>query len=515
MPDNVVSMNQSTDQRPVVEMRSGQAHLVIDRVLDIVAALPVPVLYCQGGSMVEIIHRGADTVVQEFTRHVLANKLNRLIKFVQVSETPDGRQVHKNKDCSKDLAQTILEMGAWPNVPNLNGILTHRTIRPDGSLINEPGYDRLSGFYLRLSSSCDFEIPKNQGAAKSALDKLTDLFSEYPYATDADRAALLAMVVSGVIRPALLTCPAFGLNAPTPGTGKTHCSRSVMLIAAGRIPPVLPLSGNPQESEKIFSAALQARMPILFCDNIVTVINWGFLQPILTSDWASLRVLGVSRLVDVPTNSLVVFNGNNLSITSDLVRRFLMVNFDSGLERPEQRVFKKDIHGYIGRNRGVLVRYVLSIVTAYIEAGSPDVSAPESGYPEWDRLVRFPLIWLGLPDPLEANKTLRSDDSDTQTIAAMCTTLHRITKALGIQEFTASSVVGFLDSHDVSVDDRADLREALLMACGDNHGAGPVGTWLSNNKDRPVGGLKVVRSRRDKCKKHNIWIIEQSGNSSE
>ncbi len=507
MPENVVQF----EQKPSVRVEDGRLHETIDDIISALADQADPAIFKDGESLIRLVDRHGRKEALAFTPHALASELTRIIRFRQVGQNSQGVETLKPKSCTAELARMVIERGDWPGVPEMNGIMNCQTIRPDGSLIVNAGYDRESGFYIDRPGIHPYPIGKQKTTASDNLDELRRLFSEYPFLTPADESALLAMLVTSIIRPALYKCPAFAATAPTPGTGKTHLCEAVMLISAGVIPPILPLSKDPMEAEKVFSAALQSRMPILFCDNIKTVINWPFLQGVLTSNRAALRVFGTTRLVSLPTNSTFIFNGNNLRISDDNVRRFLMVNLDAGCERPEQREFKRDIHGLITRNRDTYIRYALSIIAAYVDAGFPSVDAAGSGFPEWDKMVRFPLIWLGLPDPLDANKTMRADDTDTQTIAAMCDVLQRISKHLDIPHFTARQIIGLMDDQMMTTELRDDLIEALHMACPFKVEPGPVGTWLSNNMDRPVDGYRIAKVRKDKHKRHNLWIIEKVG----
>src|SRR5579863_8472489 len=50
-------------------------------------------------------------------------------------------------DCPKDFATAYLErIGRW-RLPLLHAVVTAPTLRPDGSIIEQPGYDAASGIY--------------------------------------------------------------------------------------------------------------------------------------------------------------------------------------------------------------------------------------------------------------------------------------------------------------------------------------------------------------------------------
>lgn len=52
------------------------------------------------------------------------------------------------------------------------------------------------------------------------------------------------------------------------------------------------------------------------------------------------------------------------------------------------------------RRRGELVAAALTVIRAYLAAGSPDQHLPTFGrFEAWQRWCRFPLTWLGMADP--------------------------------------------------------------------------------------------------------------------
>jgi putative DNA primase/helicase len=104
-------------------------------------------------------------------------------------------------------------------------------------------------------------------------------------------------------------------------------------------------------------------------------------------------------------------NGNNIAIVGDLVRRTLTAHIDAQMEVPEERPFKFDPVDWVKSDRGKYLAAIFTIARAYIEANEPNVGVkPLAGFEGWSRMVRRPLIWLGLPDPVETMKEARAMD---------------------------------------------------------------------------------------------------------
>jgi len=98
------------------------------------------------------------------------------------------------------------------------------------------------------------------------------------------------------------------------------------------------------------------------------------------------------------------------------VRRGLVCNLEALDERPELRVFQKDALELAADNRSTYVAAALTIVRAYIAAGSPAVCPPFGSYSAWSTMVRSPLVWLGEPDPVISMEGLRDEDIELANI---------------------------------------------------------------------------------------------------
>ena len=81
-----------------------------------------------------------------------------------------------------------------------------------------------------------------------------------------------------------------------------------------------------------------------------------------------------------------------------MATRVLPVLLDSGIERPDQRKFKrKNIDKWCEQNRAKVIRPILCILKAYYLHAESNAISP-SRFPDWDDQVRKPLQWLGEPD---------------------------------------------------------------------------------------------------------------------
>jgi putative DNA primase/helicase len=112
-------------------------------------------VYQRGGTLVRFarlaapcdddnIERPADTLRIEWAgRGYLRLRLGEIARWLR--ETDQGL---RPCDPPAAVASILAELGDWPNTPPLAGIVEGPTMRPDGSIIDTPGYDAATGLYF-------------------------------------------------------------------------------------------------------------------------------------------------------------------------------------------------------------------------------------------------------------------------------------------------------------------------------------------------------------------------------
>jgi hypothetical protein len=108
-------------------------------------------------------------------------------------------------------------------IPYLTGVICSPTIRTNGSLLQEPGYDEDSGFYI---DSCGTIFPyinerPTRDDAIQAIGLLKDLLKDFPFDSSVSRAVAIAALMTGVVRRSLDFAPPFINDATTRSSGKT------------------------------------------------------------------------------------------------------------------------------------------------------------------------------------------------------------------------------------------------------------------------------------------------------
>jgi putative DNA primase/helicase len=130
----------------------------------------------------------------------------------------------------------------------------------------------------------------------------------------------------------------------------------------------------------------------------------------MTQRWVNVRILGLSRQIEVSVSALFTATGNNLTVGTELVRRTLLCELDAGVARPELREFNFNPKAMFRERRGELVAAGLTVLRAGRVTKPQSVSAPLGGFEMWSSWVRDTLRWLDRADPCRSQGQLYEND---------------------------------------------------------------------------------------------------------
>lgn len=424
----------------------------------------------------------------------------------------DWRRYDARKDdwkpvaCPPIVAETMLaRRGDWP-FPQLSAVVSAPTMRPDGTILNTPGFDRDTGilFATELIWPQVSDRP-TMDEANTALAVLRDLVSSFPFVASSDHAAALSMIATALVRPCLSSAPMFGVTAPTPGTGKSKLVDIAAVLATGQSASVLSAPREDAEMQKQIGAALMAGDPFITLDNIEHPLRSEFLCQTLTQGHVTVRVLGESRTLKLPTGSTFCATGNSLRFAGDLTRRVVLINLDAGMERPEDRVFKTDVVSVAKTRRVEFVTAALTILRAFIVHRGQKIVPALGSFESWSNLVRSALMWMGEADPLSNAEKVRENDPERERTAAILSALP------AGKDWTAADIGRMLQQdRERSFDMRA--HEALADALGEfverngQFSAVRFGHFLRKHVGRIIDGKRIVNRGLDR-NKIALWTI--------
>jgi hypothetical protein len=402
----------------------------------------------------------------------------------------------------------LSRVGEW-RLPLLRGTISAPTLRPDGTILQSPGYDAATQLWYDACGIRYPPIPESptRAAAQAALERLIDVFSTIPFKTNVDHSVALAFALTALVRRSLPSAPLGAITAPVARTGKTLIADCIAILAMGTVAPAMTLPSSDEEAEKTALAVLMEGDPVVLIDNVERPLGGDWLCTMLTSEYKSQRLLGRSEMVKVPTTTLVLATGNHLVIQGDLRARALVCRIDANIEHPERREFERELREQFMAARPELVAAGLTLMRAFIATGQSahDQVAQWGGFEQWSAMVRAPLVWLGCDDPCDSFKELEQNDPERmqllQMIGAWCDSFPDRAGAGGASgPATAGDAIEVAGRGAIGGASESDRRmELICLEVGTGRKSGKfdartLGNWLRSRVDRPVDGLKLVKA---------------------
>lgn len=339
----------------------------------------LPGLYTREGQLVTVEEGtspdGDHTISVEMVRE---DKLRRLL-----ADHTDCYKVVKRKDDFEPIpalpalatARAVLASTEWGKVPPLAGVVRAPVLRPDGTVLQQPGYDPATGIYLcdEVTMPAVPERPSQADvdAAKQLL--LGAVLVDFPWVTDADRANYIALLLTPLLRPYVRGLSPLGaISAPERGTGKTLLADVIMSLYGGLM---RVMSENDEELRKAITATLRGTEPVIVFDNIparAAIASPVLAQAITTKRWSD-RLLGASEDTTLANDRLWIATGTNIKLGGDFAQRTVLVRIDPRQPRPDRRGgFALDpLDEWVIDNRGALLHALLVLTRAWVAAGAP------------------------------------------------------------------------------------------------------------------------------------------------
>jgi hypothetical protein len=399
----------------------------------------------------------------------------------------------------------------WPGFSHLEGVLECPTIRPDGSLLLSPGYDRQTGLWLAYSGDpLDVDDHPSRARCQLAYQELANLVEDFPFAGEPNLAAWVASLLSVIGRPAIQgPCPLFLFDANVAAAGKSLLADLVAVIVTGRNMPRASYPDREEEMEKVLLSILMSGDRHVLFDNVASGgrIGGKALDSALTARTMKGRILGRSEWTPELSLDCVFFaTGNNLGVRGDAVRRIIPCRLESPLERPEERsgFVHDDILSYAGNVRASLLTSSLTILRGYYSSGKPQQNIdPMGSYEEWSGLVRSAIMWVSGQDACGPRKAMAADDDERNDLVLLLRGWAKLCDMTG-RGVTSNEVVDLMEMHPC---EEVNAAKAVILSWSQDDKK--PSARIIGNRLRPVCG-RVIEGMRLKFRHQRngrVWSV--------
>jgi hypothetical protein len=419
-------------------------------------------------------------------RDVIALRLTRVAIFQKTAKKGPPREV----DPPERVCNALVAASPWHGLPPLLGIIEAPTVLPNGRLVQRPGYDLESGLLFDPGSSRFPKIPERptREDAVAALEFLQKPLEKFPFVDGAAKSVAIAAILTALVRRGLRAAPMICFSAPKPASGKTLLATLPSYIATGRTPYIMPPLDDPNEERKRLLATLSECPTVVLIDNVERAFRSSAMCIVLTEPTFSDRILGSTDNRSADTNVTFVCTGNNLVLAGDLSSRGIKCEIDPACEKPDARTFELNLHEWVPGNRGHLASAALTIVMAYLAAGSPKPDVPNfARFEEWQSLCRYPLIWLGCADPCTTRESVAGADPVQTQLRALLAAWYECFDETPIRVKAACK-----NAHE-------GLTEAMENIASEKGGINVrrLGNFIARHERRIEGGLRFERGSVD------------------
>ncbi|HEY2513065.1 MAG TPA: hypothetical protein VGI39_19490, partial [Polyangiaceae bacterium] len=506
-----------TDERHIADLAIGAL------------AAGAPHLYQRSGALVHVVEDDERHRIVPLAHATLREHLADRVEWVE-SRVRKSEAVTVSAHPPRWCVEAILARGQWEGVRPLRAVVEFPVLRPDGTVLSEPGYDAATKLLYRPNARFDAiaESP-TLADAERARDLLLDVFHDFPFRADSNRSACLAALLTPFARHAFVgAVPSALVDGNAPGAGKGLIANVLGTIVTGRELDARAEVDHEEELRKRIMSIARTGAPLVLIDNVTKPLGGGALDAALTarSSWSD-RGLGTFDEVRTPMVALWIFTGNNIEFRrKDTKRRCLHIRLESDEANPEnRRGFRHHpLLPYVHAQRPALVAAALTILRGYVAAGRPLADLPIWGsFEEWSLLVRQALVWCGLPDPYEARVGLDEVDTETTSLGALLDGWQEIARDLAgaRQSCTASEALEALRQDDLARATpelrrhparyarlRQALAELLPTPPGQLPSAHRLGALLRRFRGRVLAGKKLTCSTYAGS---NVWNVMPVG----
>jgi hypothetical protein len=341
----------------------------------------------------------------------------------------------------------VLANSEWPKLRPLTGIVTAPVFRPDGTLVQTPGYDESTSLIYspKLPLQPVPEHPSDDELRAARRFLRNKLLADFPWADSASRANYIGLLIAPLLRSYLggTLVPLGVIDATSPGTGKSLLAQIMTAIYSGYTRPWVPADDDLRKAA--LAILMEQGGAVVVLDNVGKgdAVDQPFLAYLLTASVMSDRILQVSANARVPNDRVWLVTGNAIALGGDIPSRAVLVRLDAHMPDPDLRPASEFALGDLEQwltdpvNRATALFHLLVLVRGWIVVGAKRVETPMRSFTPWASAAAGFLNWLDESGFMTNRLGLVEVDDEESTYGAFYA---RWFELFGDQEMTTAEV---------------------------------------------------------------------------
>ena len=463
-----------------------------------------PLVFVRSGALTRVKYDKKDGPILDFmSEAAFRNTLDRVAYWYRLDKDRKEKPAFPVMECVKGMLAE-----AAPPAPRLARIVQAPVFGADGTLITSPGYHEQAETWYH--KTCDIpDVPQKPSEddierAKELL--LNDLLVDFPFDEESSKAYALAAMILPFVRAMI--------DGPTPlhvidaksgsGTGKSLLADMITVPSLGRPTSAMSEGQDSDEWRKRITAKLMTGSQFTLIDNINRKLDSGELAAAITATTWEDRMLGATRMIQLPVECCWMATGNAIKTSQEIARRIVKIKIDAKRDqpwlRPESEFKHPNIREWAAENRGQLVWACLVLGQAWITAGKPLGKQTLGMFESWARVMGGILDVAGVEGFLSNLKEIYAE-MDEETAA------WREFIGAWWEKFGSGAVVT-AELYSMAVEN--DLLMTVLGDKGERSQKIKLGRALGKLNGRFFGEYKVVEAK-DTHKKVKCYRIVEAG----
>ena len=349
-----------------------------DFVRSVLEAIPEDEIYVRANVVGELSGPAGAIAFRPLTSRRLQTIIDanvRLTGWFRRGKSTEQRYVA----CTRDLAETILaSVISFGRYRHLAMLVNYPVYQP-GFIPASPGWNATSGIYYDGTTPDIITDPKTQRAV------LADLIVDFPFDSDASRQNFIGLLLTPILRPALNgNAPLHLVESSIERAGKGKLVEQVLgRIVCGHPIAARQYQDNENDRDKTILALLATGATVLHFDNLNGFMDSGALASLVTAASYSGRILGQTATAEFPNTFTIVGSGNNVRMSSELVKRTIPIMLRPTDDHPEYRTgFQHpDLAEYLTEARPRALGCLLGMIDNWDRVPLKDL--PLGGFESW------------------------------------------------------------------------------------------------------------------------------------
>jgi hypothetical protein len=451
----------------------------------------------RGGVVVVLMTRDDGLLALEVLRPAAARSFfEKFGKLFAWRSGADSGPVLKPVTCAQDMADALLQtQEAGRLLPRVEGLINCPVIREvDGQLVvSGRGYDEKT----RLLVTGGKKPPVVPLA--EAVPALLDLFAEFDFQSDGDRARAIASLISPALKVGGFLkgrVPADVAEADQSQSGKTYRQKVMAALYNERLSLVTCKEGGVGSIDESLSQQLVAGRPFIQFDNFRGRFESAHLEAFLTAEGSfPCRVPHRGEITVPPENYFVCLTSNGVDTTRDLANRSNIIRIRKKAAGFQFRKFPEgDLLERVRENQAYYLGCLFAVIREWHRLRKPRTNETRHDFREWVQ----PTDWIaqnifGTVPVMDGHEQAQERVSNPALVW-----LRRVVLAAGEageldRGLTATDIYGLCDEAGIDV---PGLRPGSDEDRGKKVVGSVMGKLFRERDALEVDGFKVIREEK-------------------